>query len=292
MVTGIVEFVAGVTAGAVSFLLLRDILAHPLVTKENYAGRSISSLGGLVFATALLIGAVASTFFTTVGSTIAFSRTVIILILGFGLIGFLDDVLGDKSKQGFKGHISSLLNGKITTGTIKLFGGPAVVFLALSNGIDSRGYIPVFIDVIAICLIANFFNLLDLAPGRCTKYSLVAFIAIAIVAPHVEFQYFIVGVAALCFVLDVREQFMLGDIGANIIGAIVGLFAVSALSDRNALILLCVALLLNIVSEFISYSRIISRVVPLRYFDYLGQTSDRRTWAEAKRRPGLPKGTN
>jgi UDP-N-acetylmuramyl pentapeptide phosphotransferase/UDP-N-acetylglucosamine-1-phosphate transferase len=69
---------------------------------------------------------------------------------------------------------------------------------------------------------------------------------------------------------DLQEQAMLGDTGANVLGAAVGLAAVVAL-DRGPTVALAVVLLtLNVASEWVSFSAVIDRTGPLRWFDRLG----------------------
>ena len=84
-------------------------------------------------------------------------------------------------------------------------------------------------DAVLIALAANLANLLDRAPGRAIKFGLVAWIPIAFVAGGDA-----VGVAiapvigAFCGLLgdDLREHVMLGDTGANVLGAVLGLAVV------------------------------------------------------------------
>jgi len=134
-------------------------------------------------------------------------------------------------------------------------------------------------------LIANLLNLFDLAPGRCSKIS---FLAIAITTIFLEstysFNYAMLGILLVVLVLDLREKFMLGDVGANLIGAYVGYTLISQVSDNATVVILIVVFLLNLLSEFVSFSKIIQNFLPLRLFDEIGQTRDRKAWNRSKRR--------
>ncbi len=276
--TAVLFALLGGVAAAVTYFLTKSMLNSELTLRANYSGKKIPTLGGLIVLVALLIAASVVIFIPDLDNKHHAPLEMLFIALGFGFIGLLDDLIGDKSSQGFRGHLSALFHGQITTGALKLFGGPIIAFIALSSQIPDRGYIPVLIDVIAISLIANFFNLLDLAPGRCCKYVLVTLGICAWVAPTPAFQYCIMAIIAVVLILDIRESLMLGDTGANAIGAIVGLTAVSCSSDFATIIVALVAFALNLLSEFVSYSSIIEKLVPLRAFDHLGQTPERRSF--------------
>jgi hypothetical protein len=108
---------------------------------------------------------------------------------GFGLI---DDVFGDRTVRGFRGHVGELRRGRLTTGAMKLLGiGAASAFAAVSRAsiaVDAR-YEPIgrglmaagtwlavwVLATLVIALTANLVNLMDLRPGRALKtYSLIA----------------------------------------------------------------------------------------------------------------------
>jgi len=81
----------------------------------------------------------------------------------------------------------------------------------------------------------------------------------------------VAGSAAALLLGDLREAFMLGDTGANALGAALGLGAVLTASPGARTAVAVVLLFLTLVSEVVSFSRIIERVPPLRAFDGLGR---------------------
>ena len=66
------------------------------------------------------------------------------------------------------------------------------------------------------------------------------------------------------------ERVMLGDTGANVIGAVLGLAVVLGSRDSVRLVVMLVLLGFNVAAEMVSFSRVIDAVPPLRWFDRLG----------------------
>ena len=63
---------------------------------------------------------------------------------------------------------------------------------------------------------------------------------------------------------------MLGDTGANVIGAALGLGVVLGTEESTRIAVMLLLLLLNVAAELVSFSDVIDRVPPLRWFDRLG----------------------
>jgi UDP-N-acetylmuramyl pentapeptide phosphotransferase/UDP-N-acetylglucosamine-1-phosphate transferase len=81
----------------------------------------------------------------------------------------------------------------------------------------------------------------------------------------------ILGAALGLLAFDLRERLMLGDAGANVLGAALGLGATIAVGLRAQVVLLAVLVGLNLASEAVSFSRVIDRVPPLRVLDRCGR---------------------
>ena len=79
------------------------------------------------------------------------------------------------------------------------------------------------------------------------------------------------GAAAAALPLDLGERGMLGDAGANALGAVLGIGAVLALGPSVRLDLVVVLAVLNLAAELTSFSRLIDRTPPLRRLDRLGR---------------------
>ena len=201
-------------------------------------------------------------------------------MFGFGFLGLVDDLAADGSDRGFRGHLGALREGRVTTGLLKLVGGACGRDRAGGDpGLqDGRGLI---VDAMLIALAANFGNLLDRAPGRTIKFGLVAYVPLAIVLGAAPIGVAIAPVMGAAFGLlgdDLHERLMLGDTGANVIGAVLGLGVVLGRERGHAARRSCWRCsALNVAAELVSFSRVIDAVPPLRWFDRLGRVAARRT---------------
>ncbi len=121
-------------------------------------------------------------------------------------------------------------------------------------------------DTALIAGTANFLNLCDLRPGRAAKVTLVLAAGLVGVgaAP-------VLGAAAGCLPSDLREKSMLGDCGANALGAAVGTVAAAWLPRPAKLAALLAVVGLNLASERVSFTAVIDRTPTLRWLDHLGR---------------------
>ncbi len=199
------------------------------------------------------------------------------LVAGFGLLGFIDDVWGNRLYRGLKGHFRALLKDKrVTTGLIKAVGG--VLLAGWFAWRMAHGFSLQFVfGTLLIALGANTLNLFDLRPGRACALFL------ASTAPLlIGFWWqggWSAGVPPLLFVVlpawrvwekDARAEVMLGDTGSNLLGAVLG-FACA--QERVPLVLQGVVLFLfivvHIVAEKTSLTVEIERRPILRFLDGL-----------------------
>ncbi|HPP73767.1 MAG TPA: hypothetical protein PLU88_01405 [Armatimonadota bacterium] len=236
---------------------------------ENFKGDTIPHVFGLYIVTWGAVGAGIS-HFLPFGSHPA-ATLYLIAILGFGLLGLLDDLLGSRNVGGFGGHFKKLLlEGKLTTGVVKALGGGLLaVYLAYrtSDGLIWRWVL----DAALIALAANTINLLDLRPGRAL---FLFFLGLAPVAA-IKCGIFAAPIAILAAsaaaggvsYYDVRGRAMLGDVGSNTLGAVLGLtFALEAgLAGKIAVV--AIFMLINVYSERRSISKLIERNPVLGYID-------------------------
>lgn len=183
--------------------------------------------------------------------------------IGSGLVGAYDDAAGGPGAKGFRGHLSALRAGELTTGVVKI-GGIALAGLASATAARPRAATDVLLGGAVIAGSANLLNLLDLRPGRALKVGGLA--ALAARQP---------GVAAASAALlpgDLGERTMLGDAGANALGAILGAALLERLPSRAGR---CAALgvlgALTAASEVVSFSQVIDATPPLRWLDRLGR---------------------
>ena len=187
------------------------------------------------------------------------------------LAGFFDDVRGGPVR-GLARHARRLLHGEVTTGIVKLIAAVAAAACVASAG-GGRSRVPlVGIPLMAGC--ANLWNLLDVRPGRALKYFLPVGVALVVVAGAGSFATVgaaAVGAAVGVLPFDLRERAMLGDSGANLLGFLVGVGLYRVLPLPGLVAALVAVLLLHVVSETITLSRVIAATPPLRWLDRVGR---------------------
>jgi hypothetical protein len=161
-------------------------------------------------------------------------------------IGMADDAWSGP-ERGFRAHLAS---GR-TTGVLKLLGIP-LAGLAATRSLSGA---------VLVGLSANALNQLDTKPGRALKAYLLA--ATVVRAPR--------GIAVLLLPYDLREMAMLGDAGANALGALLGLNSVGRLTGRGRWLAIAALAGLNLLGERRSLGELIERTPGLRELDAWGR---------------------
>ena len=276
----VLAVVAGYLAARLCWILLRSTWSDPGLLRQNYRGHAVATAAGVVLPLTLLVveGGRAVAGAAGVGGENAISQgrvAVVVAALGMGLLGALDDLAAPGEDRGFAGHLRALAGGRLTAGGIKLVGGAgvALVAVAIASGPDlSIGQL--LGDAALVALAANLGNLFDRGPGRAIKVGLASFLVLALAttgAVVLTGAAVVVGAAAALLVDDLHERLMLGDTGANVLGAVMGLGVVLACSPGTRLVVLVVLVALNLASEVVSFSRVIDAVPPLRALDRAGR---------------------
>lgn len=266
----------GVVAGFASWIVMQPVFSSELLARENYRGRGLPVAGGLAIALGVVVvGALA--VMVQVGGVSAVlvgaEGAALVVVLGYALLGFVDDLVGSGRERGFRGHARALARGRLTAGGLKLVGGGGLALLAVYMT-GTRTLSDLLRDAVLIALAANLGNLLDLAPGRTLKVAAVCFAAVVVISgadPTLRAPAVVVGAALGLLWPDLRERVMLGDTGANPVGAVLGLAVVLVCAPVTRVLVVVVLLFLNMASELVSFSRVISRVPPLRMLDELGR---------------------
>ena len=278
--TLVVAAATGYLASRLFWVLLRPAWSHPGLLRHNYRGHPVATAAGAVVPLALMVveggRAVAGAAGIGAPGPPGDARlAVVVTALGLGLFGVVDDLAGGEEERGFRGHAAALVRGRLTPGGAKLVGGMAVALtaVALSSPGDS-GLGRLLADAALVALCANLANLLDRAPGRTLKVGLAAFLVLALAttgAVVLSGVAVVVGAAAALLIDDLHEHLMLGDAGANVVGGAVGLGVVLASPTTTRLVVLVVVAVLNLVSEVVSFSRLIDALPPLRALDRAGR---------------------
>ncbi len=267
---------------AAALLLTPPILRHLQTegfTRENWRGVSLPFPGAIaIVAAAVLAVGVCAAIERIAQTNVLDDGTYVVFVYGIGvaLLGLIDDLLAGSSR-GWRGHGRAALDGAFSTGALKAVGSLALALYVLSGtGFSTGDYL---LAVALVVLTTNLFNLLDLRPGRAVKAFALLGAMLSLVAWQGRYD---VGVplwavgpfAAPILVVgffDLRERTMLGDVGANLIGGVAGIWMVLALDTTGQLIALAVVLALTVYGEFRSLSALIERTPLLRQIDSIGR---------------------
>ena len=275
--TLVLAAVVGLLTVRLAWAALRPTFALPAFEARNYRDRPIpTAVGVLLAVTAVLVEAgraVADAVGVGERGVTGPRVLVLVAVIGFTLLGVLDDLAGGGDARGFRGHVASLARGRLTTGGLKLVGGGALAVVVCAPR-PGAGLARLLADATLVALSANLANLFDRAPGRTLKVGTAAFAALAVgtagssvLAPVAV----VVGAGAGLLLDDLRERLMLGDAGANALGGVLGLGVVLACAPGTRTVVLVVVAALNLASEVLSFSRVIQAVPPLRAFDGWGR---------------------
>ena len=270
---------AGVVGAVVAALAAPAAIrrAPANLVRMNVSGRPVPAVLGWALSAGALAGlAVAVLIDGTLdsgGFTTRVAAATGVLVVGMGAAGYADDRRGDEESRGFGGHLRAALSGRITGGAIKVVVGGVVSLAAgaLVWGFDDPA--DVLSTALAVALTANLLNLLDRGPGRAAK------VGVLLLLPGLALARFgwplavagITGALVVCLPVDLRERAMLGDAGANPLGAVagLGLCLATSLGVRIGLVLLLLGL--NLASERISFSSVIERTPWLAAADRWGR---------------------
>ncbi|MGP9682091.1 MULTISPECIES: hypothetical protein [unclassified Brachybacterium] len=245
--------------------------------RTNFSGRSVSLAEG-----ALVVAAVSALGLRGPG------RLDAGMLAGVGALGLVDDVLEPRQRRagravskGLRGHLGALRTGHLTTGAAKALGIPVLTLAGAAVAPGPRAGAMVLADGALAAGCANLANLLDLRPGRALKVVLPAAAVLSALSagedPRLRSGRALAVAAlipaALALPSDLREHGMLGDAGANVLGAAVGTAAARALPVPARLSLLGVVVALTLASEKVSFSAVIDSTPTLRAIDQLGRRS-------------------
>jgi len=256
----------------------RRLLGDSGLVRRNYAGKLIPTSEGVIF----VIAAFWAVMITEIGNGITaqearMNLSCLMLTVGSSFVGLVDDVYGSHVSRGIAGHIKAFLKEKrITTGIIKA----VVIWLlaAVSVTLSAAGIHNLFtliFDATLISLAANFMNLLDLRPGRSVKaffIILVLLIAYDSRSPAAPVPVGLAGAVLAGLSDELREQCMMGDAGANPLGAALGYWVAVSLSSFTRVFVLLSLISVHIYSERRSLSKVIDGNSILRFIDRLGRS--------------------
>lgn len=256
-----------------------ELLLTAGVTKENYAGVRIPTAVGVVFPLTLPFSLACLAL-----KQVLFNPEEVYLLLfittGMGFAGLCDDLLKTDEEKGFRGHFAQLLKGKLTSGALKAGAGFSFA-LIFTFGLWVMGHTSLGMlipQTLVVALATNSINLFDLRPGRAVKFfffaSVLFFLLLevrGIKSPYFKLLYPVSGGLVAYLPVDIKAHGMLGDTGANFLGALLG--AVIVLTKDPVLLYgaFCFFLFLQLGAERLSFSQVIEHNRVLRFLDELGR---------------------
>jgi UDP-N-acetylmuramyl pentapeptide phosphotransferase/UDP-N-acetylglucosamine-1-phosphate transferase len=259
---------------------LRELERRGLV-KENYRGAMVAFPAGLAAVAASLIAlgpaAIADhasdgDVWPAIGAPVGIVGMAL-YVLGVAVLGLIDDLIGAGDERGWRGHARATAAGGFSPGLLKAAGGAGLaLFVLAGSALDTGDYL---LAAAVLVLATNFFNLLDLRPGRSLKAFALLGAALMIGSMDLDPLWALglfVGPLLVLMPFDLRERGMLGDTGSNVAGAVAGLWLILTLDTIGQLIALAVIGTATIYGEFRSISRLIDRTPGLRHLDSLGRS--------------------
>jgi UDP-GlcNAc:undecaprenyl-phosphate GlcNAc-1-phosphate transferase len=273
-------FLLALASAALFAPSLLRALAHAGHVKANYRGRELPFPFGLLTLAASLLALIPLMLLAVLASAEVFHAEIwpsAVYVLGVLALGLIDDTLGEHRagepvRRGWRGHGSAVMRGELSTGALKAAGSLGLALLAMSwLGLsDGRWLLAVAVLVLA----TNAFNLLDMRPGRSTKAFVLLGLGLGIGSGSPR-QLWTLGLfaapALVAGLYDLRERAMLGDTGANLLGALAGLWLVLALSGTGQVVALILLAAITVYGELRSISGFVERTPGLRQLDSFGR---------------------
>ncbi|HZL55370.1 MAG TPA: hypothetical protein VFC22_07050, partial [Solirubrobacteraceae bacterium] len=275
------------SAAVLAPALLRTLAAGGH-TRLNYRERLLAFPFGVLIVAAALIALIPLVLLERLADAAVFHPELLpiaVYALGVATLGLIDDTLGEDRtedriedrgraedragssrsparpiQRGWRGHGRAALRGELSTGALKAAGSLGLALFAMSfEGLSKPRWL---LAVGVLVLATNVFNLLDLRPGRAIKAF--ALLGAGLTLGSLEIRPLwslglFVAPALVAGLYDLRERAMLGDTGANLLGALAGLWLVLTLSGTGQLIALALLAAITVYGELRSISGFIER---------------------------------
>jgi hypothetical protein len=245
-------------------------------SRTNHRGEPVTLLEGPAVAAGAIAGVLARAGVRVMSgsSRPRADAAAVLAAVGAAAFGAYDDLAGSGDRRGFRGHLGALRHGEVTTGAVKL-GGIGVTGL-LAAVVAGGPAADIGLNAGLIAGGANLLNLFDLRPGRAIKVAVAAGAPGAVGAVTAAGAAGVAGPAASLGAAlallpeDLAERAMLGDAGANALGAMLG--ASAAGLPRPARIALLAGITgLTAASEKVSFTKVIERTPALHRLDMAGR---------------------
>lgn len=278
MATGVVRsFGIGALAARAALGWIRRDPRAAEWDRTNFRGRTVTLAGGPALAAGATVAAALGAPSAPVAAAAVTAGAV------SGAVGWYDDMVGSRPEQkaakGFAGHLGALREGRVTSGLVKIAGvGAAGLAAASLLAADParprrgavRGVVDVLLGAAVIAGTANLVNLLDLRPGRAIKAGALIGAPLA-VGRRGGVAAGTLGAGSALLPADLGEEIMLGDSGANALGALLGVALAARTGPAGRALALTALAALTAASERVSFTKVIQDTPWLRALDELGR---------------------
>ena len=267
----IVLFIFGLVGTYTIIPLFKNLLVNSNVVRPNYKKDMIPVSMGIVFLPMIIINGIILAYFTKEFENLLYIFTFIFGMISMFFAGVLDDIIGNRDVSGLKGHFKSLFKGNLTTGGFKaVFGGLIGILISI---VVSKNILDIIINTLIIALSTNLMNLLDLRPGRAIKVYLVIIISIFItLTGYIKvLPLLILPNVIAYFNYDLKAKAMMGDTGSNVLGISIGILMVLGYSFNVRVSWLVFLILIHLLTEKYSLTKIIENNKILNFIDKLGR---------------------
>ena len=267
-----------------SLPLLAQLLSKQGVVKENYRHEPIPAALGIVFPLTLPLLFLVQLGFEFWGSSPEMNwgqfYAFLFVTTGFGLLGLADDLLKNDEEKGFRQHLRALYEGELTSGGLKaLFGITFSLVFGIGVRLTTAGSWWMLIPSVLVAALApNILNLFDLRPGRAVKVFLVTLVLLMVKSylnkglnPTLFLGAPVLGGVVAYFPTDLKGRAMLGDTGANFLGGVFGGLVVLDGDPVFIGLTLVLFLLLQLVAEKVSFTKLIEKNRILKFLDDMGR---------------------
>src|SRR6185437_12561322 len=227
-------------AAIIAPALLRA-LEHGGHTQLNYRRRALAFPFGVLVLVAAVLALVPLTLLERLASSEVFHREIVAVMLystGVLALGLVDDTLAPEASRarGWRGHAAALMRGEASTGVLKAAGSLGLALFAMSYLDLSKARWLLAAGVLVLA--TNVFNLLDLRPGRSIKALVLLGAGLTIGSAELRPLWSLglfAAPALVAGVYDLRERAMLGDTGANLLGALAVLAAITVYGELRSI---------------------------------------------------------
>lgn len=251
--------------------MFKKMLIEGEIVRPNYKQDMIPVSMGIVFVPMLVISSMVLAYIDRDPEHMKYLFMFLFAALSMSFAGIMDDIIGNRNVSGLKGHFKSLFKGTLTTGGFKaLYGG----FVGLLISVVLTRSIPeIVLNTLIIALSTNLMNLMDLRPGRAIKvYLVIMIVMIATLTGFTRILPFLIVPAVLAyFNQDLKAKCMMGDAGSNVLGISIGIFMAFGYSMNVKIGWLVFLVLIHILTEKYSLTKIIEKNKVLNFLDRLGR---------------------